>query len=82
MASQLGQGRAQAQLNYAFIYSGGASGFNSSGAVPAIAIAEDMVRANTTIMARYNLTSRPPLDSRVNGLLMHCINILYMPLLW
>ena len=70
-ASQLrykGVALAQQQnaISYAFIYSGGgAGGFNSSGSLPAIELAEDMIRANDTILAGYNFTHTAALDSEV-----------------
>ena len=54
------------EISYAFIYSGGgAGGFNSSNALPAIELAEEMIRNNSMILAGYNLTHTAPLDSQV-----------------
>ena len=69
LASQLCNKRAVAELtkiNYAFMFSGGGTGgFNSSGSLPAVELAEDMIRANSSILAGYNLTHIAARDSRV-----------------
>ena len=54
------------EINYAFMSSGG-GGFESSGSLPAIELAEETIRANSSILADYNLTHTAPLDSQVRS---------------
>ena len=53
------------EISYAFMTSGGA-GFDTSGVAPAIELAEEMVRANSSILAGYNLTHTAALDTQVS----------------
>ena len=55
------------QLRYALLTAGPLTGgFDSSGAVPAIELAEEMINADRSILPSYNLTHTPVLDTLVS----------------
>ena len=53
-------------LKYALFTSGPLGGFDSSGAVPAIEIAEDMLNQNNSVLSGYRLTHTDVVDTRVS----------------
>ena len=53
-------------IYFGHITSYGESGFNSSGAVPAVELAVEHVNNNTSILAGYKLVSTPVMDSEVS----------------
>ena len=53
-------------IYFGHITSYGESGFNSSGAVPAVELAVEHVNNNTFILAGYKLVSTPVMDSEVS----------------
>lgn len=55
-------------LKYALFTSGPMGGYDSSGAVPAIEIAEEMVNSNSAILPGYNLTHTPVADALVSDM--------------
>ena len=55
------------QLRYALLTAGPLTGgFDSSGAVPAIELAEEIINADRSILPGYNLTHTPVLDTLVS----------------
>ena len=65
----LSQGQTQGsvtELKYALFTSGPLGGFDSSGAVPAIEIAEDMLNQNNSVLSGYRLTHTDVVDTRVS----------------
>ncbi len=54
------------ELRYALFTSGPTGSFDSSGAVPAIELAEEMINADNSILSGYNLTHTPVVDTEVN----------------
>ncbi len=54
------------ELRYALFTSGPTGSFDSSGAVPAIELAEEMINADSSILSGYNLTHTPVVDTEVN----------------
>ena len=55
------------QLRYALLTAGPLTGgFDSSGAVSAIELAEEMINADRSILPGYNLTHTPVLDTLVS----------------
>ena len=60
-------GAAQSQeLRYALFTSGTTGGFDSSGVVPAIELAEELINADSSILPGYNLTHTPVVDTMVS----------------
>eukprot|EP00731_Ephydatia_muelleri_P010456 Em0005g1042a len=53
-------------IYFGHITSYGESGFNSSGAVPAVELAVEHVNNNTSILAGYKLVSTPVMDSEIS----------------
>ena len=53
------------ELRYALFTSGPTGSFDSSGAVPAIELAEEMINADSSILSGYNLTHTPVVDTIV-----------------
>ena len=53
-------------IYFGHITSYGESGFNSSGAVPAVELAVEHVNNNASILAGYKLVSTPVMDSEVS----------------
>ncbi|XP_064391124.1 gamma-aminobutyric acid type B receptor subunit 2-like [Halichondria panicea] len=51
------------ELRYALFSSGPTGGFDSSGAVPAIELAEELINADNSILPGYNLTHTPVVDT-------------------
>ncbi|XP_064390840.1 gamma-aminobutyric acid type B receptor subunit 2-like [Halichondria panicea] len=51
------------ELKYALFTSGPTGGFDSSGAVPAIELAEELINADSSILPGYNLTHTPVVDT-------------------
>ncbi len=54
------------ELRYALFTSGPTGGFDSSGAVPAIELAEELINADRPILPGYNLTHTPVVDTVVS----------------
>ncbi len=54
------------ELRYALFSSGPTGGFDSSGAVPAIELAEELINADNSILPGYNLTHTPVVDTMVS----------------
>ena len=54
------------QLEYALFTAGPTGGFDSSGAVPAIELAEEMINADSSILPGYNLTHTTVYDTMVS----------------
>ena len=63
----LAQQQQRTEISYAFMTSGGGD-FVTSGVAPAIELAEEMIRANRSILAGYNLTHTAALDTQVSVL--------------
>ena len=63
--SSLGALAQLTEITYAFMTSGGGA-TDSSGSLPAIELAEEMIRANSSILADYNLTHTAPRDTHVS----------------
>ncbi len=62
------------ELRYALFTSGPTGSFDSSGAVPAIELAEEMINADNSILSGYNLTHTPVVDTMVTSMsIMQCI---------
>ncbi len=55
------------ELRYALFTSGPTGSFDSSGAVPAIELAEEMINADSSILSGYNLTHTPVVDTMVTS---------------
>lgn len=53
------------ELKYALFTSGPIGGFDSSGAVPAIELAEDMINMNDSILPGYNISHTAVVDTMV-----------------
>ncbi len=53
-------------LQYALFTSGPTGSFDSSGAVPAIELAEELINADNSILPGYNLTHTPVVDTMVS----------------
>ena len=53
-------------IYFGHITSFGKSGFNSSGAIPAVDLAVEHINNNSTILPRYKLMSTPVMDSGVS----------------
>ena len=53
-------------IYFGHITSFGKSGFNSSGAIPAVDLAVQHINNNTSILPRYKLMSTPVMDSGVS----------------
>ncbi len=64
------------ELKYALFTSGPTGGFDSSGAVPAIELAEELINADSSIIPGYNLTHTPVVDTMVS------IDLLDLDLTW
>ncbi len=58
------------ELRYALFTSGPTGGFDSSGAVPAIELAEELINADNSILPGYNLTHTPVVDTMVRSSLV------------
>ncbi len=56
------------ELRYALFTSGTTGGFDSSGVVPAIELAEELINADSSILPGYNLTHTPVVDTMVSNL--------------
>ena len=56
------------ELRYALFTSGPTFGFDSSEAIPAIELAEEMINANNSILPGYNLTHTPVVDTMVRSI--------------
>ncbi len=56
------------ELRYALFTSGPTGSFDSSGAVPAIELAEELINADSSILPGYNLTHTPVVDVKANNL--------------
>ena len=56
------------ELRYALFTAGPSGGFDSSGAVPAIELAEEMINADSSILPGYNLTHTVVYDTKVHEL--------------
>ncbi len=54
------------ELRYALFTSGSTGGFDSSGAVPAIELAEELINADSSILPGYNLSHTPVVDTVVS----------------
>ncbi len=54
------------ELRYALFTSGTTGGFDSSGVVPAIELAEELINADSSILPGYNLTHTPVVDTFVS----------------
>ena len=72
VASQQALAQPLTDINYALMISAG-GGYDSSGCVPAIELAEEMIRANGTILADYNLTHTASLDTQVSECIPQCL---------
>lgn len=59
-------GHTLVDLKYALFTSGPLGPYDSSGAVPAIQMAQDRINLNQTILAGYNLTHTPVYDTLVS----------------
>ena len=55
------------ELRYALFTAGPAGGFDSSGAVPAIELAEEMINADSSILPGYSLTHTTVHDTMVRS---------------
>ena len=53
------------ELRYALFTSGPTGSFDSSGGVPAIKLAEEMINADNSILSGYNLTHTSVVDTEV-----------------
>ncbi len=53
------------ELRYALFTSGPTGSFDSSGAVPAIELAEELINADSSILPGYDLTHTPVVDTEV-----------------
>ncbi len=54
------------ELRYALFSSGPTGGFDSSGAVPAIELAEELINADNSILSGYNLIHTHVVDTMVS----------------
>ena len=54
------------ELRYALFTAGPTGGFDSSGAVPAIELAEEMINADSSILPGYSLTYTAVYDTMVS----------------
>ncbi len=54
------------ELRYALFTSGPTGGFHTSGVVPAIELAEELINADSSILPGYNLTHTPVVDTMVS----------------
>ncbi len=54
-------------LRYALFTSGPTGSFDSSGTVPAIQLAEELINADSSILPGYNLTHTPVVDTMVTS---------------
>ena len=61
------------ELRYALFTAGPAGGFDSSGAVPAIELAEEMINADSSILPGYNLTHASTIYDTMVRSAMHTI---------
>ncbi len=55
------------ELKYALFTSGTTGGFDSSGVVPAIELAEELINADSSILPGYNLSHTPVVDTMVRS---------------
>ncbi len=55
----------QELIRYALFTSGPVGGFHTSGVVPAIELAEELINADISILPGYNLTHTPAVDTMV-----------------
>ncbi len=61
------------ELKYALFTSGPTGSFDSSGAVPAIELAEELINADSSILPGYNLTHTPVVDTTVRSI--ECVKL-------
>ncbi len=54
------------ELRYALFTSGTTGDFDSSGVIPAIELAEELINADSSILHGYNLTHTPVVDTMVS----------------
>ena len=58
-------------IYFGHITSFGESGYNSSGAIPAVELAVEHINNNTSILPGYTLVSTPVMDSGVSTYMNH-----------
>ena len=63
------------ELRYALFTAGPAGGFDSSGAVPAIELAEEMINSDSSILPGYSLTHTTVYDTMVRSRLKSRPNV-------
>ena len=59
------------ELKYALFTSGPLGGFDSSGAVPAIELAEEILNQNNSVLSGYRLAHTEVVDTMVSTVVVH-----------